>query len=178
MQYKTKPHQITVSWKLSMLCFFFLAMLHPVFAQTKAADSIHKYGTFHKEFSLLTGLNQGAYSFADIGLAINEYGSFRHPFAAAYFVSSEVKMGKDVIIGPKIGVWMGGGYVVGLNLIYYTDFMKGSFVFRPEIGIGIQKAKLVYGYNWKWKKSFNGIDEHIISLAYCFRLKNMKPARM
>lgn len=56
-------------------------------------------------------------------------------------------------MGPKIGVWIGGGMAMGLNLIYYTNFDKNSLVCRPEIGMGIEKFKLVYGYNWRWTKS-------------------------
>jgi hypothetical protein len=63
---------------------------------------------------------------------------------------------------------------MGLNIIYYTDFDKASVVFRPEIGLGIEKAKLVYGYNWKFNKPFDGINKHLAGLTYSFTLKRLK----
>ncbi len=130
--------------------------------------------TYKKDVSILAGYNQGKYGFADIGLAINYYGTNRHPFSLDYFVSSEIKLDNDVIIGPKIGVWLSGGVAIGLNLIYYTDFDKSSVVFRPEFGFGIDKVKLVYGYNWGWTNSLNTINQHQVGLTYCFTLKRLK----
>lgn len=69
---------------------------------------------------------------------------------------------------------MAGGFAMGLNLIYYTDFDRSSLVFRPEIGIGLDKAKLVYGYNWDWTKGLNSINKHQVGLTYCFTLKRLK----
>lgn len=130
--------------------------------------------TYKKDLSLVTGFNQGSYSFAELGLAINHYGKNRHPFSLNYFISNEIKLNQDLIIGPKAGIWIGGGYAMGLNLIYYTDFDKGSVVFRPEIGIGIQKVKLVYGYNWNVNKGLFKINQHQVGLTYCFTLKRIK----
>ena len=129
---------------------------------------------FKKDFSLLLGYNRGKYGFADIGFAINHYGTNRHPFSIDYFISNEIKLSKDVIIGPKVGIWVGGGFAMGLNLIYYTNFEKGNLVFRPEIGIGFEKAKLVYGYNWNWTKALNGINQHQVGLTYCITLRRLK----
>ena len=129
---------------------------------------------YKRDFSLLVGYNQGKHAFAEIGLAINQYGTNRHPFSFDYFISNEIKLNKEVIIGPKIGVWIAGGFGIGLNLIYYTDFDKSSLVFRPEIGIGLDKAKLVYGYNWDWTKGLNSINKHQVGLTYCFTLKRLK----
>jgi hypothetical protein len=127
-----------------------------------------------KDFSLLIGYNQGNFGFADVGLAVNMYGTNRHPFSVNYFISNEIKVSDKTVIGPKIGAWVAGGFAMGLNLIYYTDFERASIVFRPEIGIGIEKAKLVYGYNAKFNSSFEGINRHLVGLTYCFTLKRLK----
>ncbi|MBX3256155.1 MAG: hypothetical protein KF862_18605 [Chitinophagaceae bacterium] len=158
---------------LAILFFIFIAFV----GQTQTKDTIlpsQTIASYNKDFSLLTGYSQGRYAFADIGLAINYYGTNRHPFSIGYFVSNEIKLNKDLIIGPKIGVWIAGGIAMGLNLIYYTDFDKSSLVLRPEIGIGILKTKLVYGYNWRWTNSLTNINQHQVDLTYCFRLKRFK----
>jgi hypothetical protein len=161
---------------LTILIFFGLAFS----GQSQTTDSdLQNWtkATYKKELSLLIGYNQGKYGFADIGLAINHYGTNRHPFSLDYFVSNEIKIDKDLMIGPKVGVWVAGGFAMGLNLIYYTDFDKSSLVLRPEIGIGIEKVKFVYGYNWRWTKSLININQHQVGLTYCFtlmRLTNIK----
>jgi hypothetical protein len=61
---------------------------------------------------------------------------------------------------------------IGINLIYYTDFNKGSLVFRPEYGFGIEQVRLVYGYNAKIINSkFNLINKQQAALLYSFNLK-------
>ena len=101
-----------------------------------------------------------------------------HPFSSAYFASTEIKLGDKFIVGPKIGVWAtggSGGMAIGLNMIYYTDFDNSNLVFRPEIGFGLDKFKLVYGYNVKLTK--NGLDrinKNLVGLTYCFKLKQLK----
>lgn len=157
------------------LTFFVLSFLTlEGYCQTADTSSVSVYYNNKKDFSLLAGYQQGKYGFAEIGFAINQYGTNRHPFSFDYFVSNEIKLDKKTIIGPKVGVWVGGGAAMGLNFIYYTDFSKNCFVFRPEFGIGIQKLKLVYGYNWNWTKTFYGINQHLAGLTYCFTLKRLK----
>lgn len=155
--------------------FVFLFIVFAGHCQT-ADTTLHGWTTveYKKDVSLLLGYNQGKYGFADIGFSINHYGTNRHLFLFDYFISNEIKLNKDVIIGPKIGVWMAGGFAMGLSLIYYTDFDKSSLAFRPEIGIGLEKAKLVYGYNWDWTKGLNSINKHQVGLTYCFTLKRLK----
>lgn len=130
-----------------------------------------------KDFSLLIAYNQGHYGFADIGLAINQYGTNRHPFSLDYFISNEIKTSGNTVVGPKVGAWVAGGFAMGLSLIYYTDFNRASVVLRPEMGLGIEKAKLVYGYNWKFNSSFEGINKHLVALTYCFTLKRLESVR-
>jgi hypothetical protein len=101
-----------------------------------------------------------------------------HPFSSAYFASTELKFGDKFIIGPKIGAWASGGLgamAMGVNMIYYTDFNNASVVFRPEIGFGYQSFKLVYGYNAIVSKNkLDGINRHLGSVIYCFKLKKLK----
>jgi hypothetical protein len=152
----------------------FLGLALSGYSQT-TDTAIYKWTekTYKKDLSLLLRYNQGKYGFADFGLIINHYGTNRHPFSLDYFVSNEIKFDKDLVIGPKVGVWVAGGFAMGLNLIYYTDFDKSSLVFRPEIGIGFENVKFVYGYNWRWTKSLTNINRHQVGLTYCFTLKRL-----
>lgn len=135
-----------------------------------------------KYFSLLGGYNVWNYNFIELGLAINKHGVLViHPYADAYFVSTEIKLSNKLLIGPKIGCWASGGIgpcSMGLNLIYYTDFKGSSLRFRPEIGVGMWNFKLVYGYNVAiTNKDFNGINKNNLSLAIAFGLKKIKTIR-
>ena len=141
---------------------------------TKLKDIILK-----RSFCLLTGYSLGTYSYADFGFSKNSNTTVGyHPFSSAYFASTEIKLGDKLIIGPKIGAWIAGGssaMVIGLNMIYYTDFDNGNLVFRPEIGFGVNNFKLVYGYNANLTKDrLNRINKNLVGLTYCFKLKQLK----
>ena len=139
----------------------------------------HKDIILKRSFCLLTGYSLGTYSYADIGFSKNSKTTIGyHPFSSAYFASTEIKLGDKLIIGPKIGGWIAGGssaMVIGLNMIYYTDFDNGSLVFRPEIGFGLENFKLVYGYNANLTKyRLDRINKNLVGLTYCFKLKQLK----
>lgn len=140
----------------------------------------YKYAIDQKQYiSILTGYHYRKSHFAELGIAVNRYGrKGRHPVAWAYFVSSEVKLDKKTIIGPKIGAWMAGGQsamALGINLIYYTDFEQSSLRLRPEIGIGLGRFKVFYGYNIPLtNKDFEGINRNVFGLAVLFGVKQVK----
>ena len=144
-----------------------------LYSQVK--DTSHlSFGYYHKEdISLLLGYHQGDHGFADIGIAWNKYGINRHPYSLDYFISNEIRIGNKTVIGPKVGIWVGAGFATGLNMIYYTDFHQGSLVLRPEFGLGIEKAKLVYGYNIRFNSSFNAINRHLVGLTWCLTIKRL-----
>jgi hypothetical protein len=132
-----------------------------------------------KERSLLIGFNQGAYTFAEIGYAFNKYGAAgHHSFATAFYGSTEIMVGRDFMLGPKLGFHtMGGagGIALGGCAIYYTNFKEGNFVLRPEFGVGIERFKIVYGYNIKFKdKDSDRFNRHLISFACLITVKTMK----
>ena len=48
-------------------------------------------------------------------------------------------------------------------------------VFRPEIGIGIFKAKLTYAYNVRLSgEHLEGVNTHMVSLTYAFRVVKLR----
>lgn len=64
---------------------------------------------------------------------------------------------------------------MGLNLIYYTDFGQSSVRIRPEIGIGFDRWKFVYGYNIPLTiKHFDGVNKNNIGIGIFFGVKKIK----
>ena len=129
-----------------------------------------------KELSLLTSFNVGRFSFAELGIAWNRYGRIGpHPNGVAPYISGEIKLGDELLVGPKVGVHMMGGFAFGVCFIYYTDFDNGSFVLRPDIGIGISRFKMAYGYNWQLSnKDFDKVSSHLFMVVYLLKLKKIK----
>jgi hypothetical protein len=175
------------SFITALLCVSSFAVV----AQQGADSSKHKADTarqrcsycFEKFVSVLTGFNYWHHGFAEVGVAVNKYGiTGHHPAAWAYFVSNEVRVDKRLIIGPKIGCWGGGGaagMAMGLNMIWYTDFDNSSLRFRPEIGMGFDRFKVVYGYNIALtNSSFQGINTHNASVVVLWGVKKLKTIRM
>jgi len=159
---------------LPILTFFFFSAQAQVAASLQAREIIVK-----RSVGLLTGVVFGKNTFIDIGISKNSNTVVgHHPFSSAYFVSTEVKPSDKFIIGPKIGAWAAGGVggiAMGLNMIYYTDFDKASLVFRPEVGFGFQRFKLVYGYNAiLTTHKLAGINRSLGGVVYCFRFKRLK----
>ena len=133
--------------------------------------------------SLLAAFNYWQYGFAEIGVAIHQDRiDIFEPATLAYFVSSEIKIDKKTIIGPKVGCWAGGGaagVAMGLNLIYYTDNNSSSLRFRPEIGFGFDNFKFVYGYNIALSnKAFAGINTNNVTLVFLLNLKKTNEVRI
>jgi hypothetical protein len=152
------------------------------FAQT-SSDSIApvvRYEVNQKRYiSVLAGYHYRKHHFAELGLAVNQYGrKGHHPTAWSLFASSEVKLDNQWLIGPKIGAWIAGGQSImamGINLIYYTDFEQSSLRLRPEIGIGFGRWKVFYGYNIPLtNRSFEGINRNTFGFTVLFGVKQTK----
>ena len=155
----------------------------PEFAKETENDSTvnrMRYGVdLERHISILTGFNFWRNFYGELGLAMNQYGRVgNHPAAWAYFISNEIKIDNKILIGPKIGVWAGGGVggmAIGLNVIYYTDFDQSSLRIRPEIGMGFGRWKVVYGYNIPLtNKKFDGVNKSNIGIALLFGIKKIK----
>jgi hypothetical protein len=150
-------------------------------AQT--ADSLEHFG-FRKgeeRLSLLIGYNGLKNHFGEIGVAKNRLdGVGFHALGWSYFLSSEIELDNDLIVGPKLGGWFGGGvgaFALGLNTIVYTDFEEASWRLRPEVGFGLDVFKIVYGYNFALtNKTFEGINDHNFSIIFLLRLRSITSA--
>jgi len=73
---------------------------------------------------------------------LTDYAVFTHG------LSVEVSPEKQTLVGLKYGGWANYTFVsLGLSGIYYTDFQYGSFIIRPEFGLGVNRFRIAVGYN-------------------------------
>ncbi len=143
------------------------------------ADTLHRppYNRgFHRdEVTLLTGYHQGRHGFAELGVGRSIYGMMHHPFGFSYYAGAEVRVDRPELWGVKVGSYMTGGSALGVQLIHYMEGGRSMQVFRPEIGIGIFKAKLTYAYNVRLTgEHLEGVNTHMVSLTYAFRVVKLK----
>ena len=155
--------------------FLFLSITLVHRLQAQSPDTLNRLQSPNQnQFSLLTSVGYSRSLFVETGLALN---SFRlmgsHLFASNFYLSNEV-----YLVAPKVGAWMSGGssgIVLGVSLLYYSDFHDGAFVFRPEIGIGNGPMKMTYGYNDKFTNTiFEKVSKNVFQLTYCFKLIRFK----
>ena len=158
--------------KMTLVLVFGLSTLG--FSQDNDSTSFYKSGD--KYLSLLVGYNFWNNHFLELGLAHNQLDmQGHHAFGFNYFVSTEVKIDNELVLGPKVGLWFGNGLGMGLNLIYYTDMDDSALRFRPELGIGLSRFKIVYGYNVALtNKDFDKVNRSAIGIMVLFGLKKLK----
>ena len=166
----------------AIILLIILGFISYSFGQTENDSTINEfryYVSLERHISVLAGFNLWRNYYGELGVALNQYGRVgHHPAAWAFFISNEMKISDKILIGPKIGAWIGGGsggMALGLNLIYYTDFDQSSLRIRPEIGLGFGRWKVVYGYNIPLtNKNFEGVNRSSIGIALMFGIKKLK----
>jgi hypothetical protein len=62
------------------------------------------------------------------------------------------------------------GINAGIQGIYYTNGTNQQFVLKPEIGIGLLKGFLNYGYHIPTKNDFVGIPRHSLTFSFYFTI--------
>ncbi len=78
--------------------------------------------------------------------------------------------------GPKMTVWgdifaLFTGGNVGLSMMYYRQVNRGGLYLRPEIGIGIPRLHLKYGFGFRMVgDQIAGFQRHTLTLGYHFSL--------
>jgi hypothetical protein len=149
-------------------------------ALAQVPDTTHRFhprgypGFHHDEITLLVGYHQGRYGFAELGIGRNIYGVAHHPYGLGYHIGAEVRVDRSDIRGLKAGIHITGGVAMGVHFIHYMEGDHTMQVLRPEFGIGLFKGKLTYAYNWRLTKPvIDGINTHMVSFAYAFRLKRL-----
>jgi len=128
----------------------------------------------HDELTLLTGYHQGTHGFAELGFGRNVFVIGHIPVCWGYYLGGEVRVDRTDLQGVKIGAYMTGVFAMGVQLIRYFEGDGGCTVLRPEIGIGVLKAKLTYAYNIGLSQErLPGINTHMLSITYALRLKRL-----
>jgi hypothetical protein len=157
-----------------LTAIFFLISFH-VPGQDSTSYQYYRSRTTY-EHTLLIGFNTATYTYAEIGYAFNGYGTAgHHPVATSFYGGSEIMIGRDLMIGPKVGFQTMGGLALGGSLIYYTNFHAGSLVIRPEFGVGMERFKMVYGYNFSLtNKDFDRFNRHLFGFTYLISVKTIK----
>ncbi|NME72801.1 hypothetical protein [Flammeovirga aprica] len=152
------------------------------YAQTDSLTAFQKRAYYHKNkksVALITGFQIQRNKFAELGVAIMNDGVEGYHMATSIVgITNEFKVHDEFVWGLKVGGWIGGGVGamnMGLNIINYTNFKENSLRFRPEIGLGVSKFRLVYGYNLAiTNKEFKGINEHNFTMHIMFDLFKLK----
>lgn len=167
-------HQLQVKASMRFIQTLLLILTLSTFAQAQdTIPSTPKYqttDTTHKEemaLCLVVGYNVWAYHFGEIGFSVAHSKQEGYETVGTnIYLTSEIKLDNQLMLGPKAGIWIGsstGG--LGLNTTYYTDLDQGALCIKPEMGIGMSRFKLTYGYNFNLtNKEFNRFNKHVISL--------------
>jgi hypothetical protein len=155
--------------KLFLLLLLLTISTGHVYAQDSASyrrtsDTIRH----QKDISLVTGLHFGKYIYAEVGLARTWVQSSRRGMGgSAAGISCEIQIGKDILVAPKLSYSIAGATatMAEVNVLYYTDFNNGTFVFRPAGGFGLPHIRLLYGYNVRFgNKRMTGISSNVVSI--------------
>lgn len=129
----------------------------------------------HDELTVLTGFHQGRFGFAELGIGRSVYGVMHHPFGASYFIATEVRADRPELWGVKVGAYLTGGPAFGMQVIHYMEGDRSMQVLRPEIGIGLFKARITYAYNWRLTQPrIDGVNTHQLSIGYAWRIKRLR----
>ncbi|WP_028978209.1 hypothetical protein [Sporocytophaga myxococcoides] len=167
--------------------FFLQFILFNIFQSFSQIDTSHYSSPqieykIERHIALVTGINVHKNFFAEAGIAIKDNGvAGHHPITRVLALTSEFKFTDKFIYAPKAGVWLGGGASgmnLGINLIYYSDSEKGTLRCRPEIGLGFDAFRVVYGYNIAiTQKNFQNVNKHNFCLNFLINLKKIKDVK-
>lgn len=151
-------------------------------------DSIINEEFFCEGFMVGSGLNNGI-GIGEIGYGFTGFRPLKYltgrennwlpknyMVAQAYLTSEFYISGTRTVVAPKFGLSIALSFINinYFNFLYYTDFKRGAFVYRPEIGITFFGHRLYYGYNWlRSNKVFINTNRH--QLGICFFINTVKP---
>lgn len=144
-------------------------------AQSDSLLPLH-YVDVKKELVTVVGYHGARMHFLEGGIGINTHGRVgHHPSAFTRYLGCEIMADRSLVIAPKVALWMCGGTAFAMNLLYYTDLNEATLVFRPEMGVGLSRFKLTYGYNCRLvNKSFDQLNRHSVTLSIAINLKTLE----
>lgn len=171
--------------KFGLLISFLLVSLSAL-AQTDQADvdranwgtvkNLTVFGGYNFNFSNQGENRDKPYHILELGIASSKDHRFHHLANFNYYFSNEFVLNNEQFIyGPKIGAYVGfGGFVLGTEVISYTDFNQSDFRFAPYVGIGAAPFKLsISGHIRMVNRSFTAVNTGSINLSVqLFKLKS------
>ncbi|HEX2631093.1 MAG TPA: hypothetical protein VHM26_18895 [Chitinophagaceae bacterium] len=102
--------------------------------------------------------------YIEVGVGRSIHSSGRHGSAVGgIYASEEIHFGSNNIYGTKLGAYTHFFlFDLGLAMVYYTDFKKGNFKLRPEMGFGMGPVRAVFGFNVPTidNKAFEELSRH------------------
>lgn len=124
------------------------------------------------EVVLVTGFNQGTFGFAELGIGRNIGVNGHLPVDVGYYLGGEMRADDPDRYGLKFGFYLMAVVEFGSQFIYYrTPEDDPFYVWRPEIGFGLLKARVTYAYNVKLTGDrLPGFNTHMLTVAYALRL--------
>ncbi len=163
------------SWSLLIGC------LSVLMCDAQPSDSAvfdrASYWQHHDELTLLVGYAQGRYGAVELGVGRNIFGVMHHPYGVGFHLGAEMRVDRPEQVGVKVGAYVTAGFAMGMQLIHYFEGSEQCTVLRPEIGVGVFKAKVTYAYNVGLSSPrLSGINTHMLCLSYALRIKRLKPA--
>lgn len=129
--------------------------MQTLFAQDSTSRRVPSWTTT-RSTDLLLGVHWQANTklnktlrYYEIGIAKGKYVSWFEGYSgAAVYASEEMYFSRDKnIFGTKLGAWFHMLLDFGVSAVYYTDFQRGNFKLRPELGFGGGRLRFVGGYN-------------------------------
>ncbi|WP_207429065.1 hypothetical protein [Pedobacter sp. SYSU D00535] len=132
--------------KITLLILLF-SLINLVSAQEGASSQ----QSISSEVGVIVGYNYNFsdadsknYHLAELGIMRSAYSSYRHPVSSSYYFSNEFGLNTERFIwGPKAGGYLSLSlFTIGGEMIYYTNFNRGSLRLAPYFGIGFHRFKL------------------------------------
>ncbi len=145
-------------------------------SQAQSADSIFFADRNIEELGLFAGYNFNAGSerqnlhILELGIKRTYQISPIEPYCKSIYFSNEFIFTDDkLMIGPKIGAYMSAmAITLGLESIYYTDFIGQSIKLSPYLGIGGNRARLTLNFPINlYKRDFDYINP--VTLHFSFQ---------
>ncbi|MEW6469000.1 MAG: hypothetical protein AB1458_08760 [Bacteroidota bacterium] len=164
--------------KSALICFLLLAPAIGLYGQ--GGQPSKNYKTSKTTLALHAGYQYFTYHGAELGLACARYsrqGGLHYVRACA--LAAEMIFSDSLnAIGPKASFWLSGGGArlsLGAAAICYINKSSSSLRLRPEVGFGLKRYRLAYGYNFAlWGRDLLPLNPHVITFSFLFDLKVLK----
>jgi hypothetical protein len=130
------------------------------FAQTEKSIGIVPEINFLTNYSFALGLSRANFIFGEGA-------------ASGYGINCGLSYSPtDKLSIPYASIWFSGnafmffGFYGGLKALYYTNGKNGNMTIRPEIGFGLVKLNIFYGYNLFLNSEIANVSRHSLTISY------------